>query len=102
MTSEERMVIDALISVSKSLNRIAGEITLIRKELSEKNSKTSVSTDTNWVSNDMITESNVNTFIPGSKKSAKSRKWSNKSKKNLDSKSAVENIRDIINGEYIK
>ena len=102
MTSEERIVIDTLISISKSLNKIAGEISAIRRELSENKIKKPAVNNNTWVSNEMISESNSNAFVPPNSKSTAFYNKSKKAKKNLDNKSAVENIRDILNGEYIK
>lgn len=102
MTSEERIVIDTLISISKSLNKIAGEISAIRRDLSENKIKKPAVNNNTWVSNEMISESNSNAFVPPNSKSTVFYKKSKKAKKNLDNKPAVENIRDILNGEYIK
>lgn len=102
MSGEEKMVIDALISISKSLNRIAGEISAIRKDLSSGKSNKSIANDVNLPSNTMISESNSNAFVPRSMKNSTFYNKSKKSNKKLDGKSAVENIRDILNGEYIK
>jgi hypothetical protein len=101
MSGEEKMVIDALISISKSLNRIAGEISAIRKDLSSNKSNKSITNDVNLPSNTMISESS-NAFVPKSMKNSTFYSKSKKSNKKLDSQSAVENIRDILNGEYIK
>jgi hypothetical protein len=102
MTSEERIVIDTLISISKSLNKIAGEISAIRRELSENKIKKSAVNNNTWVSNETISESNSNAFVLPSGKSTAFYEKSKKAKKNIDNKPAVENIRDILNGEYIK
>jgi hypothetical protein len=100
MTSEERIVIDTLISISKSLNKIAGEISAIRGELSSNKSNKSIANDVNLPSNTMISESS-NAFVPKSMKNSTFYTKTKKSNKKLDSQSAVENIRDILNGEYI-
>jgi hypothetical protein len=101
MTSEERIVIDTLISISKSLNKIAGEISAIRKDLSSNKLNKSIANDVNLPSNTMISESS-NAFVPKSMKNSTFYTKTKKSNKKLDSQSAVENIRDILNGEYIK
>lgn len=94
MSSEEKLIIDALIGISKSMSRIASSLDEIknavtfnhRQQLRESRQK-------KYVNRQLLTEKK--TIVEG-----KDPSW-NPKRSRLDEKSARQNVQDILDGEYL-
>ena len=81
------MILDALLSLSKSMSRIADELQKIREVVTyDHKKKISEARKVRTLKSGMVTESMAS---------------SGQRDKNLSEKSAIDNIHDIISGKYI-
>jgi hypothetical protein len=87
MTAGENLILDALLSLSKSMSRIADELQKIREVVTyDHRKKVSEARKARFVKPGMVTESKESV---------------NTKDKNLSNKTQLENIHDILSGKYI-